>query len=201
MPPIAAALRIIKDEHQAIAAVLYSLRYLVRKAADGQLELDPRLLHAMLDYIVEFPERLHHPKENRYLFKALRLRHPQAGAVLDELVEEHARGEILIEELKRALLALEAAGPAGLNEFSRVVEKYSDFHWQHMRKEEDMVMPLAEKWLTPEDWVAIGEAFRENDNPLFGIRPREQFEKLLQRILRLAPPPLGEPTLRRRPPA
>ncbi|MBI1905684.1 MAG: hemerythrin domain-containing protein [Rhodocyclales bacterium] len=192
MPTTPAALRIIKDEHQAIAAVLYSLRYLVRKAADGQLELDPRLLHAMLDYIVEFPERLHHPKENRYLFKALRLRHPQAGAILDELVEEHVRGEVLIEELKRALLALETAGPPGLTEFSGVVEKYSDFHWRHMRKEEDIVMPLAEKWLQPQDWEQIGAAFRENDNPLFGIRPQEQFEELLKRILRLAPPPLGD---------
>lgn len=188
-----AALRIIKDEHQAIAAVLYSLRYLVRQACEGRIELEYRLVHAMLDYIVEFPERLHHPKENRYLFKALRARRPDATGILDDLEAEHVRGQALIEELKNALVCSELARADGLKEFSQAVENYAEFHWQHMRKEEDMVMPLAEKSLTAEDWQAIGEAFQENDNPLFGIKPREQFEELFRRILRLAPPPLGAP--------
>lgn len=188
-----AALRIIKDEHQAIAAVLYSLRYLVRQACEGRIELEYRLVHAMLDYIVEFPERLHHPKENRYLFKALRTRRPDAAGILDDLEAEHVRGQTLIEELKNALVRFELARADGLKEFSQAVENYAEFHWQHMRKEEDVVMPLAEKSLTAEDWQAIGEAFQENDNPLFGIKPREQFEELFRRILRLAPPPLGAP--------
>ena len=42
-----------------------------------------------------------------------------------------------------------------------------------------------------DDWAAINTAFRENDNPLFGIKPKEEAELLYQRILSLAPAPIG----------
>ncbi len=58
--------------------------------------------------------------------------------------------------------------------------------WEHMRKEEDVLLPLAEQWLRADDWDRIAEAFRENDNPLFGIKPREDAERLYRRILALA---------------
>ena len=49
----------------------------------------------------------------------------------------------------------------------------------------------AERVLTAEDWAEINAAFRENDNPLFGIKPKEEAEALYQRILALAPAPIG----------
>ena len=53
------------------------------------------------------------------------------------------------------------------------------------------LMPLAERHLTEDDWESIATAFRENDNPLFGIKPREQAELLFRKILDLAPAPIG----------
>jgi len=60
-----------------------------------------------------------------------------------------------------------------------------------MRKEEERLLPLAEKALTQADWDTLGEAFRTNDNPLSGLKPREHADELFRRILHLAPPPLG----------
>jgi hemerythrin-like domain-containing protein len=185
------AIQIIKDEHLAIAAVLYSLRYLVRQIRDQGAEPDFRLLHAILDYIVEYPERWHHPKEDEYLFKTLRERSTKAHALIDELEAEHIKGGPLVNELKQTLVHYEAAGKTGFDAFAAAVEEYADFHWKHMRKEEDILMPLAEKSLTEEDWQRIGDAFKENDNPLFGIKPKEEAELLFQRILSLAPAPIG----------
>jgi hypothetical protein len=70
--------------------------------------------------------------------------------------------------------------------------------------EEDVVLPLAERALTEADWREIDAAFRANDDPLFGPRPAEEFRKLFQLILNLAPPPVGvgpshEPGLPRHP--
>lgn len=189
MPPI--AVRIIKEEHVAISAVLFSLRFLVRRVESEGGNPDFRLLRAMMDYIVDFPERLHHPKENEYLFRRVREREPAAAALIDELEAEHARGDRLIDELKAALLRYEREGHSAFPEFKRAVDDYADFHWDHMRKEEDHLLPLAEKSLTEEDWDAVGEAFRLNDNPLFGLKPKEHAEELFQRILRLAPAPIG----------
>jgi hypothetical protein len=45
--------------------------------------------------------------------------------------------------------------------------------------------------LAKTDWQAIDRAFRYNDNPLFGIKPKDEAERLYQRILSLAPAPIG----------
>ena len=54
-----------------------------------------------------------------------------------------------------------------------MVEDYAALEWAHMRAEEDQLLPIAERALSAEDWEAINLAFRENDNPLFGIKPKE----------------------------
>ena len=56
------AIQIIKDEHLAIAAVMYCLRYLVRQMRDHGEAPNFPLLHAILDYVVSYPDRWHHPK-------------------------------------------------------------------------------------------------------------------------------------------
>ena len=185
------ALKIIKDEHLSIAAVIYSLRYLVRQIRDHGAKPDFRLFYAILDYIVEYPDRFHHPKEDNYLFKILRERNTDARPIIAELEAEHVSCAQLIDDLKSKLLRYEQEEKAEFDAFAQAVEEYADFQWQHMSKEESVVMPLAEKSLSEEDWGIIAKAFEENDNPLFGLKPREQSELMFQKILNLAPPPIG----------
>jgi hemerythrin-like domain-containing protein len=185
------AVRIIRDEHRSIAAVLHGLIFLTHEIGDRGARPDFRVLRAMLDYIVAFPEKLHHPKEDRHLFARLRARSPQSVALIAQLEAEHVRGNELIRQLQESLLAYEREGAARFADFRRMVDAYADFHWAHMRREEDDVLPLAEKTLTEADWAAIDAAFKENDDPLFGIKPKEEFEQLFHRIVQLAPPPIG----------
>ena len=190
MQPV--AVRIIREEHTAIAAVLHSLEYVVHKLEEGA-EPHFQLLSAMLEYIVEYPERCHHPKENRFLFKTLRERNPTVRQLIDELESEHARGDELLKSLSDALTRYQSTGRAALPEFSQVVTTYAEFHWQHMTKEEDVLLPIAKKSLTDSDWQEIAEAFLQNDNPLVGLRPKEHFAQLFDRILNLTSKPATVP--------
>jgi hypothetical protein len=52
-------------------------------------------------------------------------------------------------------------------------------------------MPLAEKSLTRADWRPIAAAFQANEDPLFGARPRAEFQRLFQLIVNMAPAPIG----------
>jgi hemerythrin-like domain-containing protein len=185
------AIQIIKDEHSAIAAVLYTLRYLVKQMRTAGAEPNFPLLRAILDYIVSYPDRWHHPKEDDFLFAAVRRRTREADALIAGLELEHQQGYPMIEELKQQLLGFEAGRPGARDAFFDLVDRYAELEWGHMRKEEDDLMPVAERVLTADDWVTIHQAFRENDNPLFGIKPKEEAERLYQRILSLAPPPIG----------
>ncbi len=183
----AAAIRILTDEHLAIASVLYSLRTAVRRNRDEGVAPDLAFLRAALDFVIAFPEMLHHPKESDYLFAALLARWPAAQPLIGELEAEHARGASLIDDLADALERCSRDDRTAFDVFARSVEAYADFHWQHMAKEEDLLLPLARRHLTAGDWDTIEAAFRANDNPLRGIRPKEQSARLYREILRLAP--------------
>ena len=79
------AIEIIQDEHRAITAVVEALRHIVAEIGAGRIAPDHALLGALFHYIGQFPERLHHPKEDEFLFARLRVRRPDAAPVLDGL--------------------------------------------------------------------------------------------------------------------
>jgi hemerythrin-like domain-containing protein len=185
------ALTIIRNEHRSIAAVLEGLRYLVDEIGGGRMAPDFVLMNAMLLYIEAFPERMHHPKEDDYLFPALLKRRPDLKAVIDDLEREHAQGRDGIDGLKRALAGFEQDPSTGQAAFAAALARYVDFHWKHMTREEQDVMPAAEQSLTPQDWEPIDAAFGSNEDPLVGVDARREMRELFRRIVHLAPPPIG----------
>ena len=92
------------------------------------------------------------PRKKIIFFPALRLRSKEAAVILDELGREHAHGERGIRELEQALLRYEEGGEREFPAFAAEVERYVGDYYEHMRKEEQLVMPLAEKVLTAKDW-------------------------------------------------
>mgnify|MGYP001151954019 CR=1 FL=1 len=150
------ALDVIRAEHRSLAAVIHGLRHLVREVREHGARPDFGLLDAMLRYIDAFPERLHHPKEDRYLFRRLRERDPGSARILDELEAEHATGARAIRELEAALARCRAAGGAEFPAFAARVDAYVAFHWEHMRKEEVEVLPAAERHLRPRRLTLVG---------------------------------------------
>ncbi len=180
------AVSIILSEHRTLGAVIRSLQYVARDAERRAVDLDEDLVEVILDYIDAFPNRFHHPKEDQYLFKALRLRSAEASELLDELQSEHARGDGMVARL-RSVLAQCRADPAALGTFTAAVEEYAAFTSSHIRKEEDVVLPLAERALTPADWRTIDDAFRGNSDPLLGRESQQEFRRLFDHIVTLAP--------------
>ena len=96
------AISIIRDEHRSLAAVLHGMLYLVREIGERGKKPDFRLLAAMMYYIDTFPERFHHPKEDRYLFRILGLRHPAAGGT----TPFHGRAGAPVRPARRGKLVL-----------------------------------------------------------------------------------------------
>ena len=184
-------LRILRDEHRSLAAVLHGFLHLVRDIRAGRATPDFALLGAMLHYIDMFPERLHHPKEDAYLFRLLRLRCQAARPILDRLEDEHRAGQGKIRSLEQALLRYQHGGPTQFHPFDAAAEAYAAFEFAHMHVEETELMPLAERFLTPSDWSEIDRAFLDHDDPLFGVSAADGFRELFRRIVNLAPPPIG----------
>ncbi|MEN8197481.1 MAG: hemerythrin domain-containing protein [Pseudomonadota bacterium] len=190
------AINIIQREHRAIAAVVYCLDRVIKDVRDGRLAPDFDFFRAALDYIQEFPDHFHHPKENDYLFPALAKRSPGSRKVIHDLKEQHADGERRIADLHWKLDAYQKDAEGAFGAFAKALESYIEFQRQHISTEEQKILPAAREHLTPDDWSEINKAFTDNDDPIFGDNPKGAYDRLFSRIVSLAPAPygLGTPT-------
>ncbi len=176
----------IRDEHRSLAAVIHGLEYVAAQARDRRATPSFPLLRAMQHYIEAFPEKLHHPKEDAYLFRKLRVRTHDFDDTLDELERQHLVGHELATKLARSIDAYEADPEGGLAAFVAAVELFSVSQLQHMVLETKVIIPAARTYLTAEDWAEIGAAFASNGDPRFSADNDEEFRQLFVRIINLA---------------
>lgn len=187
-----ASIQIIRDEHAALAAMLRSLILMVERGPGDAMEQYFDVLRAMLFYIDEFPERLHHPKESELLFPKVAHSAPQIAAVIAQLDKDHQRGEGAVRELQHQLLAWELLGESRRVAFETAARSYVRFYLDHMNLEEREILPAAEQSLTAQEWTELDAAFATNCDPLTGKYPRDPlYDRLFTRIVMTAPAPIG----------
>ncbi len=188
------ALDIMKREHLSLNTVLHVLNQLLLDLESGNLtadDVDYELFEKIMAYIEEFLDTMHHPKEDKYLFPTLLAKTDEANDVIHELMEQHKMG---VEHRKRLEIHLQAMKDKHPGQVEKVIDALKDYlvaHRQHMKLEDSVVIPLAERVLTEEDWAPIDEAFGDNTDPVFGDAPQNKFRKLLSEITFLAPAPIG----------
>ena len=190
------ALRVIRDEHASLAAMLKSLLQMVHRGLDpegrGEHERFFDVLRAMLFYIDEFPETLHHPKETELLFPRVAKAAPETAELIAQLDRDHHAGENRVRELMHLLMAWEYLGETRRVAFETAAKAYVGFYLEHIRQEEAVILPAAERALSDVDWHALNAAFATNQDPLNARLPRNpQFDRLFTRIVMLAPSPVG----------
>jgi hypothetical protein len=161
---------------------------LVIRHVAGPLRLGGTLGVAVCAALVPAGPRAAEPQAKRVVLLSL-----DGGAdwLVDRLMAEHRAGAERIGALAQALARYRDGGQAEFAPFANAVHAYANFHWDHMRLEEDRLLPLARTHLPAEDWKEIDAAFAGNVDPLLGAEPAAEFDALFRRIVALAPPPIG----------
>ena len=96
------ALTIISQEHSN----MWRLATTLDQVASDMQAISPSetaFFEAALDYITQFVDRMHHPKEDDFLFRLLRLRSTEAADVLDALEADHRQGPENLAQLRAKL--------------------------------------------------------------------------------------------------
>ena len=185
------AVDIIQHEHEHLSAVIQGMLYFVRGIEKGGPAPDLKVFRAMLYYISEYPEKIHHPKEDQFLFAKIKERTHQLDNELDELIAQHAKGEFLAHQLQDALLRYEFTGSTAFAHFYQLVEQYAKFYYSHMSIEEKTIIPVAKQVLNFNDWQEIDQAFIENRQHLDEAGERYRYEQLFSMIVHISPAPIG----------
>jgi len=183
------AIDIIHAEHRALGAIVQAFRFVLDGIRAGTLQPDFVLLDALIEYITEVPDKLHHPKEDDVLFVKILEVIPEAAALIEKLQQDHIHGAHSTQALRTGLQAYQAAGPAGFAAFEAQARTYIDATWKHIGMEEQELLPLARKRLAPQDWAGIDAAFEANKDPWSG--PTGKYRALFSRIVAMVPSPHG----------
>lgn len=185
------AIDIIHQDHVNLDQVLDVLESEVDRLpaslGPGDSRPDLELLHRIVYYIRVFPDRIHHPKEERFLFPMLAERAPELKEVIGRLQQQHAEGEDRLAALQAALKTVDDSYPDGLDELRTATASYIAFQREHMGLEERELLPAARRVLKSDDWPALDRAFARDSDPMFGANLETGFRALFERIKRSRP--------------
>ncbi|MEE4378523.1 MAG: hemerythrin domain-containing protein, partial [Candidatus Competibacteraceae bacterium] len=187
------AASIVKSEHARVRRILRMISELQQELQNTGQVPDVVLFKAIFDYLESY-EKTHYPKEERYLFAALRLREPQSHPLLDQLQQDHQQGEQWMIRLHDLLDATQGGEQESRQAFVDELAHFVALLEEHMDREEQEVLPLALASLKPEDWQAVDEGYLHYDHLLptvLGETANVDLHQLFTQIIHFAPEPLG----------
>ena len=150
---------------------------------DAQQYFD--VLRAMLFYIDEFPERLHHPKESDLLFPEGRPRAvPSTMAAIQRLEKGSPARRGGRAGAPASAAGLGTAGRLAPASFEDAAKTYVNFYLDHMRVEETEILPAAGRSCSPGLGRISTPPLLPIQDPLSGRQPRDpQYDRLFTRIV------------------
>jgi hemerythrin-like domain-containing protein len=146
------------------------------KIVDGE-KLNFFMIDTILDYIVNFPQRCHHPIEN-FLLKSLIRRNPNAGAAATKILDEHEKLTMLISRFAHEIECAKWQQQIVRADLIRTVREYNSLLLQHMYKEETIFFPAAEEALIQADWDVIETRMQDKGDPVFGREADREYRAL-----------------------
>lgn len=178
------------DEHKYQARLLGVMERQVGLLNQRKLP-DYEVMHGVMRYMTQFPDRYHHPKED-LLFEKVVERDPESADAVAQLRRAHvditAAGAELFELIERSR---QGDGEALRDPLRKSAHRYIGTLRRHMDIESLHLFPRAQATLLPEDWRAVDAAMKPILDPVFGQQVEPGFEKLHDQAT--AKPPVGEP--------
>jgi hemerythrin-like domain-containing protein len=151
----------LRREHALIETALEVLREMATRVALRQPVPKESVLE-LIRFFRTFADGIHHTKEEGALFPALvAAGMPEKGGPLAFMVHEHDQGRVLLARLEEAVRDMDTA--EGRHRFHEAAASYRDLVWHHVARENQILLPMAERLLTPELAAQVAERFQEYD--------------------------------------
>lgn len=176
-------MKALRAEHRHMATVMQVFSEQLKDLEAGN-RVDAHVLYEVMDYMVTWPDRFHHPREDLIYGRVAELDRKAADEV-DTLQRDHDRAARNGRDLLRDIQEWQAGNvpPARIIKAGRA---YVDQIYEHMNVEEKVVFPHIEAVLDLEDWRELAEddQLQGVSLPVFGPRVQREFRNLSRRLRR-----------------
>jgi hemerythrin-like domain-containing protein len=139
------------------------------------------LLRMIAEYTVNYPEIVHHPKEN-LLYTRLASRDPTLRRAVGDLIKEHQRLAEITQRLTAAIARVASDETVPRAWLDSLVQAYLSANRHHIMIEEQKVYPRALALLTRQEWAEIDEQAASLEDPVFGSKVTAAYLYLHKRI-------------------
>jgi len=142
-----------------------------------------KLIHDIIDYMQEYADKYHHPKEDHiydYYLKYCDV----SSEIENRLHQDHSRLKEETADLQAIvdMILMDAVVP--LDQFAIKLEDYINSQRDHLNFEEGELLPQIVKALSEDDWKQIELKWKQTDSedPLFGLNVAKKYQDLAKRI-------------------
>jgi hemerythrin-like domain-containing protein len=176
-------MKALRAEHRHIATVMQLFADQLKAIESGEL-VDTHVVYEIMDYMVSWPDRYHHPREDLIYGRVTELDATAADEV-DSLQRDHdstaTRGREVLQDIEHWREG-EISGAAVV----KSGRAYIDHMYEHMNIEEKVVFPHIESVLTIQDWRELAEddQIQAVADPVFGPRVQREFRNMTRKMRR-----------------
>lgn len=168
----------LTHEHQIILKILDR----AEQMAEAQAAIDTGELGEIVDFIRTFADRCHHGKEEKHLFALMAERgFSLEFGPLAVMMADHEQGRAYVKAVAGALEKAQAGGELDEATVKTNLAAYAELLRGHIFKEDNVLYPMADTTLTPEDQQALREAFDRVELDM-GEGTHEKYHALAHRL-------------------
>lgn len=169
---------ILMHEHQVILSVLEAAEREAKSIRQSGKVREITVRH-LLDFLSNFADRCHHAKEENLLFRKMAERGmPTDSGPIAVMLHEHEEGRSHIRNIRRLLPeALEGDGDA-LDGIAEALESYAGLLRSHIAKEDNVLYPMSDHLLTPDDQRELADSFERVEREEMGEGAHDRYRDL-----------------------
>ena len=150
--------QILMAEHELILEALDALEKKVAAIQAGAAP-DRAYFDKAVNFLRGFADKCHHRKEENLLFKRMTERgFPVQGGPIGVMLSEHEAGRAFIRGIAEGAAKL-GTGPVAARQIVENARGYIDLLRAHIGKENNVLFPMADRALSPEDQAYLTKEF------------------------------------------
>ena len=173
----------LRAEHRHMSTVMQLFTEQLTAIESGEL-VDTHVVYEIMDYMVTWPDRFHHPREDLIYTRVAEI-DGKAMDEVDSLQRDHdhtgKRGREVLKEIERWRLG-EISGTVVV----KSGRAYIDHIYEHMNLEEKLVFPHIEAVLTLQDWreLAADDQLEAVSKSVLGPQVQREFRNMTRKLRR-----------------
>ena len=167
------------EEHGGIILMLKIMEQVAKKLHAGA-NVDSAHLQKILEFLSNFADKCHHGKEEGILFPEL-LKSGSNGTLINDLLGEHKTGRDYIRGMKESLEQFAPGSPDAIH-IAVNAEGYIRLLTEHIRKENDLLFPVADRELSDALKDEIFEKFEILERDVIGEGKHEEYHGWLKEL-------------------